>query len=104
MQIPEEEGEDCPDVLALLDGFETRRRIGPLVKGRPQPAFATLQGKSLPEILKRDGLIKSQNLPRLACVVKNIFTSIPCVLSLDVRSFRLRKYGFDDMPAVRESR
>jgi hypothetical protein len=33
----------------LLDRFEVRRRISPLVKGRSQPAFATLQGKSLHE-------------------------------------------------------
>jgi hypothetical protein len=45
IQELEEEGEGSPDVLQLLDRFETRRRISPPTKTRPQPAFATLQGK-----------------------------------------------------------
>ena len=46
IQDLEENGEQCPDVLKLLDRFETRRRIGPPTKVRSQPVFATLQGKS----------------------------------------------------------
>ena len=47
IQDLEEEGKKCPDVLQLLDRFETRRRISPPTKAKSQPAFATLQGKRL---------------------------------------------------------
>jgi hypothetical protein len=47
IQDLEEEGKECPDVLQLLDRFETRRRISPPTKVQSQPAFATLQGRSL---------------------------------------------------------
>jgi len=47
IQDLEEQGKECPDVLQLLDRFETRRRISPPTKVRSQPAFATLQGKGL---------------------------------------------------------
>ena len=46
IQDLEENGEQSPDVLKLLDRFETRRRISPPTKVRSQPVFATLQGKS----------------------------------------------------------
>ncbi|OXV05357.1 hypothetical protein Egran_06874, partial [Elaphomyces granulatus] len=48
IQKLEEDGKEGPDVIKLLNRYETRRRMFPPQKGRSQPAFVTFQGKSAP--------------------------------------------------------
>jgi len=49
IQKLEEDGKEGPDVIKLLNRYETRRRMFPPQKGRSQPAFVTFQGKSAPD-------------------------------------------------------
>jgi hypothetical protein len=74
IQDLEEQGEVCPDVLKLLDRFETRRRISPPTKVRSQPAFATLQGKDLEE--KKE--INDKTKPPRACLCGEFHFFINC--------------------------
>jgi hypothetical protein len=81
IQILEEEGKDCPDILTLLDRFETRRRISPVVKGRSQPAFATLQGKSLPESPQKKRFNKVTKPPTpCLCGEEHFYSTCPYLM------------------------
>jgi hypothetical protein len=87
IQELEEQGEDCPDVLKLLDRFETRRRISPPTKTRSQPAFATLQGKSL----ENSKEVNDDTTPPRACLCGEFHLFIECPYLIEL----IRRPGWE---------